>query len=82
MDVIIRKWPIIAEVETYGQEKAVRALLNMCELEYDWREDDTVKIVTTDPSQILFLKNRNVKVKQGADELSAVAPLYDDPLLE
>ncbi len=82
MDVIIRKWPIIAEVETYSQEKAVRALLDMCELEYDWREDDTVRIVTTDPSQILFLKNRNVKVKQDSGKLPAAAFLYDDPLLE
>lgn len=83
MYYVTRKWPILIEVETYTQENAVRKFLAMCELEYEWREDDTVRIVTTDPSQILYLKNRGIRVEyEKASTLSATSPVYDDPLLE
>jgi len=83
MYYITRKWPILIEVETYVQENIVRKFLNMCELEYDWREDDTVRIVTTDPSQILYLKGKGIRVEyENAGTLSAASPVYDDPLLE
>lgn len=83
MYYVTRKWPILIEVETYAQENIVRKFLSMCELEYEWREDDTVRIVTTDPSQILYLKRNGIRVEyEKAGTLSATSSVYDDPLLE
>lgn len=83
MYYVTREWPILIEVETYAQENIVRKFLDMCELEYEWREDDTVRIVTTDPSQILYLKNKGLRVEyEKAGTLSAASTVYDDPLLE
>ena len=75
-----REWPIIVEVETYKQEATVRQLLDLCELKYNWHDDDIVEITTTDPSQILFLKNRGVAVRYASQESNK--PIYEDPLLE
>ena len=80
MYYVTRKWPILIEVETYPQENIVRKFLDTCELEYEWGEDDTVKIVTTDPSQILFLKNRGVQVRYDSQDCNK--SIYADPLLE
>lgn len=83
MYYVTRKWPILIEVETYAQENIVRKFLAMCELEYEWREDDTVRIVTTDPSQILYLKRNGIQVEyEKVGALSAASPVYGDPLLE
>lgn len=83
MYYVTRKWPILIEVETYAQENIVRKFLAMCELEYEWREDDTVRIVTTDPSQILYLKRNGIRVEyEKAGALSTTSSVYDDPLLE
>lgn len=83
MYYITRKWPILIEVETYTQENIARKFLAMCELEYEWQEDDTVRIITTDPSQILYLKRNGIRVEyEKAGTLSAASPVYDDPLLE
>ena len=79
--MVLREQPIIVDVETYKEEKAVQALLDLCELEYEWREDDTVRIVTTDPSQILFLKNRGVS-QIRYDSQDCNKSIYCDPLLE
>lgn len=78
--MILREQPIVVDIETYKQEKVVQQLLDLCELKYEWGEDDTVKIVTTDPSQILFLKNRGVQVKYGSQDCNK--SIYADPLLE
>lgn len=83
MYYVTRKWPILIEVETYAQENIVRKFLAMCGLEYEWRGDDTVRIVTTDPSQILYLKRNGIRVEhEKADTLSATSPVYDDSLLK
>ena len=78
--MILREQPIVVDIETYKQEKVVQQLLDLCELKYEWGEDDTVKIVTTDPSQILFLKNRGVQVRYASQDCNK--SIYNDPLLE
>lgn len=80
MLTILREQPIVVDIETYKQEKVVQQLLDLCELKYEWGEDDTVKIVTTDPSQILFLKNRGVQVRYDSQDCNK--SIYNDPLLE
>ena len=80
MYYISRTWPIIVEPETYKQENIIKQLLNTCELAYEWRDDDTVHIIVTDPSQILFLKNRGIAVRHAMQEADTLP--YDDPLLE
>lgn len=83
MKYILRKWPILIRVENYEQENTVHKFLDMFELEYEWREDDTVRIITTDPSQVLYLKKRGIKAEyEKANMLPEKAPLYSDPLLE
>lgn len=78
--MILREQPIVVDIETYKQEKVVQQLLDLCELKYEWGEDDAVKIVTTDPSQILFLKNRGVQVRYDSQDCNK--SIYADPLLE
>ncbi|MBR4891213.1 MAG: hypothetical protein IKU15_07995 [Clostridia bacterium] len=78
--MILREQPIVVDIETYKQEKVVRQLLDLCELKYEWGEDDMVKIITTDPSQILFLKNRGVQVRYDSQDCNK--SIYSDPLLE
>ena len=78
--MILREQLIVADIETYKQEKVVQQLLDLCELKYEWGEVDTVKIVTTDPSQILFLKNRGVQVRYDSQDCNK--SIYSDPLLE
>lgn len=78
--MVLRERPIVADIETYGQEKVVRRLLDLCGLKYEWGEDDTVKIVITDPSQILFLKNRDVQVRYDSQDRDK--SIYNDSLLE
>lgn len=78
--MILREQPIVVDIETYKQEKVVQQLLDLCELKYEWGEDDMVKIVTTDPSQILFLKNRGVQVRYDSQDCNK--SIYTDPLLE
>ena len=80
MLMILREQSIVVDIETYKQEKVVQQLLDLCELKYEWGEDDTVKIVTTDPSQILFLKNRGVQVRYDSQDCNK--SIYNDPLLE
>ena len=78
--MILREQPIVVDIETYKQEKVVQQLLDLCELKYEWGEDDMVKIVTTDPSQILFLKNRGVQIRYDSQDCNK--SIYCDPLLE
>ena len=78
--MILREQPIVVDIETYKQEKVVQQLLDLCELKYEWGEDDTVKIVTTDPSQILFLKNSGVQEMYDSQDCNK--SIYNDPLLE
>ena len=83
MNYKLREWVIFVEVETYDQENLLHNFLDTFELDYNWRDDDIVQITVRDPSQILYLKNRGIRIEyEKAGALSAASPVYNDPLLE
>lgn len=83
MNYKLREWVIFVEVETYDQEDLLHNFLDTFELNYNWGDDDIVQITVRDPSQILYLKNRGIRVEyEKANVLSTPSPVYNDPLLE
>ena len=71
---------ILAECNTYEDEKVIMRLVDTCELNYAFLDDcDKVQIDTTDPSQILYLQKRNINIEYTEKYEPAN---FFDPLLE
>lgn len=89
MEYKMREQPVIVACRTYDEEKIITRLADRCELSYDFLPDDDekVKIITNDPSQILYMRRHGLEVRYcNQDELPRFSedPAYfsDEQLLE
>ena len=85
----MREQPVIVACRNYDEEKIITRLANLCELSYDFlpEDDEKVKIVTNDPSQILYMRRHGLQVEHCSLEDPAYFsedPAYfsDEQLLE
>lgn len=65
MEYKMREQPVIVTCSDYDTEKIIAQLANRCELSYDFLPDDDekVKVITNDPSQILYMRRHGLGVK-------------------
>lgn len=65
MEYTLREQPVIVACRTYEEEKIIAQLADRCELRYDFLPDDDekVKVITTDPSQILYMRKQGLLVE-------------------
>lgn len=89
MEYKMREQPVIVTCSDYDTEKIITQLANRCELSYDFLPDDDekVKVITNDPSQILYMRRHGLEVKYCSQEEPArfsEDPAYfsDEQLLE
>lgn len=89
MEYKMREQPVIVACRTYEEEKIITRLATRCELSYDFlpEDDEKVKIITNDPSQILYMRRHGLPVeccKQEDPTHFSDDPAYfsDEQLLE
>ena len=89
MEYKMREQPVIVACRTYEEEKIITRLAALCELSYDFLPDDDekIKVITNDPSQILYMRRHGLEVKYCNQEDTArfsEDPAYfsDEQLLE
>ena len=65
MSYKMREQPVIVACHTYEEEKIITRLAVRCELSYDFLpgDDEKVKIITNDPSQILYMRRHGLLVE-------------------
>ena len=79
MEYKMREQPVIVACRTYEEEKIITRLADLCELSYDFlpEDDEKVKIITNDPSQILYMRRHGLLVECCKQE--GPAHFSDDP---
>lgn len=79
MEYKMREQPVIVACRTYEEEKIITRLAARCELSYDFLpyDDEKVKIITNDPSQILYMRRHGLLVEYCNQE--DPARFSDDP---